>query len=110
GIERLDSGGPQRLAGARSGPVAAARGPADGLSSGFEGDRCADVTLTVFRVCEIDPPGERAVGRRLEVRAAAKRRIDEEASPGTRIRSRHLDRPAVPVEAGRPVHVHEGRT
>ena len=67
----------------------ARRAAAEILPAGFVGTGRADVLLTAFGVLQIEPAGQRTVGRRLEVGGAAQRRIDEEAAFGARVRSGH---------------------
>src|SRR5207248_8866742 len=72
--------------------------------------RCADVLLPRLRVRQIQPAGKRAVRRRLEVGGAAERRVDEEAALRARVRSGHWLRPALRIESGVPVLIHEWRS
>ena len=50
--------------------------------------RCARVNLSAFTECEIEPARQRTVGRRLEIRPSAERRIHEDAALRARVRAR----------------------
>ena len=80
-IERLDAG-VRRPADSDRAPVAvpAARPRPRYWRPALDRLRRAHVLLPALCVREIEPAGQRAVRRRLEVGAAAKRRIDEEAA------------------------------
>ena len=78
------------------------------LPAGLELRRVADVPLGAGGKREVDPPGDRTVGRRLEIRRAANRRRDDVAF-GARLGAGFQNRPAVRIEAAVPRLRHEGR-
>src|SRR5439155_25809629 len=75
------------------------------LPSAFDLLRRAYELRPGFGVLQIEPSSLGAVGWRLEIRAAAGRRIHEKGALRARIRSGHRLRPPLFVEAGIPVLV-----